>query len=127
MAGENIQEKFAKLVHDLCQHRMHHLDTMLLHAILGITSESGEISDLLKKHMFYDKPWDKLVLKEELSDLLHYIQMCTEAIGSSLEEIMAINVVKLTTRYPEGYTKEKALVRDKQAERIAMEIMEKEI
>jgi len=52
--------------------------------------------------------------------------MCAEAIDSSLEEIMAINVAKLTTRYPEGYTQEKALVRDKKAERTSMEIVEKE-
>jgi len=62
--NKGIHKKFAKLVHDLCQHRIYHIDAMLLHTILGITSESGEISDLLKKPMFYNKPWDKLVLKE---------------------------------------------------------------
>jgi hypothetical protein len=39
---------------------------------------------------------------------------------------MAINIAKLTTRYPNGYTRDKALVRDKAAERRAMEEVEKE-
>lgn len=124
--NKEVHDKFASLVHNLMQGRIHNLDSNLIHAVLGIGTEAGEIQDLVKKNMFYNKPLDILALKEECSDLLHYIQMLLEATDSSLEEIMAINVAKLTTRYPNGYTRDKALVRDKAAERRAMEEVEKE-
>jgi len=124
--NKEVHDKFAILVHNLMQGRIYNLDSNLIHAVLGIGTEAGEIQDLVKKNMFYNKPLDILTLKEECSDLLHYIQMLIEATGSSLEEIMAINIAKLTTRYPDGYTRDKALVRDKVAERKAMEKVEKE-
>lgn len=121
-----VTQNFAKMVHNLMQGRIHNLDSELLHAALGMGTESGEIQTIVKRNMFYNEPIDILALKAELGDLLHYIQMCAEAVGSSIEEIMAINIAKLTTRYPNGYTRDKALVRDKMAERIAMEKVEKE-
>jgi NTP pyrophosphatase (non-canonical NTP hydrolase) len=124
--NKEVHDKFTSLVRDLMQGRIHNLDSNLIHAVLGIGTEAGEIQDLVKKNMFYNKSLDILTLKEECSDLLHYIQMLVGAVDSSLEEIMAINIAKLTTRYPEGYTRDKALIRDKVAERKAMEEVEKE-
>lgn len=121
-----VEADFSSLVHHLLQGKIHNLDSKLLHAILGIGTEAGEVQDLIKKSMYYSKPFDKLTLKEELSDLLFYIQAAAECINSSLGEIMAINVAKLSTRYPNGYSHDKAIVRDKEAELKAMKNVEKQ-
>jgi hypothetical protein len=70
--NKEIHDKFAKLVHDLMQGRIHNLDSNLIHAVLGIGTEAGEVQDLVKKNMFYNKPLDILTLKEECSNLLHW-------------------------------------------------------
>jgi NTP pyrophosphatase (non-canonical NTP hydrolase) len=54
----------------------------ILHAILGIASESGEIVDVYKKQFAYGKPMDLINLDEEFGDLLWYIQLYANARGS---------------------------------------------
>ena len=123
--NDTIEKQFADMVDDLLQVKIHNLDPRLIHAVMGIGTEFGEIMDLVKKNMFYGKPFELLTLKEECGDLLFYLQMILNHYGSSLEEIMAMNIAKLTTRYPEGYTKDKAIFRDKEAERKAMKNIER--
>ena len=45
----------------------------LLHAGMGLSTESAEILDSLKKHIFYGKPLDEVNLKEEMGDLFWYL------------------------------------------------------
>jgi NTP pyrophosphatase (non-canonical NTP hydrolase) len=80
----------------------------LLHMVLGMVTESGEIADLLKKHMVYARPLDKTKLKDELGDLLFYLCGALIDLGSSLDEIIAMNMAKLKARYPNGYSHQSA-------------------
>ena len=41
----------------------------LLHAAMGLCTESGEFMDMMKKHILYGKTIDEVNLKEELGDL----------------------------------------------------------
>ena len=75
----------------------------ILHAILGISSEAGEITDAVKKHLIYDQPLDRENLVEELGDLHFYAQQLCNAIGVSHEEVVRLNIAKLSVRYPRGY------------------------
>jgi len=84
----------------------------LLHASMGLTTESGEFSDQLKKHLFYGTDLDEVNLVEELGDLLWYIGVAIDALGSSFEKVMEINNLKLSQRYKSGFSKEEALNRD---------------
>jgi NTP pyrophosphatase (non-canonical NTP hydrolase) len=84
----------------------------LLHAGLGMTTESGEFVDTLKKFIFYGKPLDLTNLKEELGDLMWYIGLACDTLGISLNEVLTSNIEKLKKRYPEKFTEEKALNRD---------------
>lgn len=45
----------------------------LLHCATGLVTESAELVDCIKKHVFYGKPLDVVNIKEELGDLLWYI------------------------------------------------------
>lgn len=78
----------------------------LIHAHLGMSSETGEIGDCLKKHLVYGQRLDVDNLNEECGDLLWYISLMLTAIGVSLEECMQENVSKLKIRYPERFTEE---------------------
>jgi len=74
----------------------------LMHGIIGISTEAGEMLDALKKALTYGAPIDRANIAEELGDLLFYVQLCCKAIGASLEQVMTGNVMKLKLRYPEG-------------------------
>lgn len=91
----------------------------LLHAQGGIGGESGEIVDLIKKHVFGGKPLDKAKIREESGDLLWYLQILWDEVGLTLEEVMKANIVKLQTRYPDGRAKYQG--RDEAAEQKAVE------
>lgn len=93
----------------------------LLHAATGIAGESGEIVDLIKKHTFGGKPLDRDKVREECGDLLWYFHLLLEDAGLTLEEVMKVNIAKLTTRYVPGMRDQKYQGRDEAAEKKAME------
>ena len=94
----------------------------LLHAMIGMVTEAGEIQDQMKKAIFYGKSIDKVNLVEELGDVMWYIAIAADTLGVSLEEIMAKNNEKLEARYGKVFTETAALNRNLDAER---EILEK--
>jgi NTP pyrophosphatase (non-canonical NTP hydrolase) len=118
--NDELMLKFSKMVNEICQSRILNLDSKMLHSVLGIGTEAGEILDIIKKNMFYGKEIDNLHLKEEIGDLLFYIQDLCINIGTSFEEVLKINIAKLRTRYPNGYTQQNALIRDLKLERLNM-------
>jgi len=80
-------------------------------AALGLTGESGEFADLVKKHFFHSHPYDPQALTDELSDVLWYIAEACTAIGITLEHLATHNIHKLKLRYPEGFTTERSIDR----------------
>ena len=95
--------------------------TRLLHAAIGMQTESAEFSDQLKKHIFYGKPLDKVNLQEEIGDLLYYIAIALDTLGSSFEVEMLRVVKKLKVRYPHKFSNELAASRRLEEERSALE------
>lgn len=76
---------------------------------LGLSGESGEIADRIKKILFHGHPLttDEVAkMVEELGDVLWYVARCARAIGSSLDAVAAGNVDKLAVRYPDGFSSE---------------------
>jgi NTP pyrophosphatase (non-canonical NTP hydrolase) len=98
----------------------------LLHAALGIQTESGEFSDIIKKSLFYGRTYDRPNAKEELGDLLWYIAFAIDELGTTFEEVMELNIAKLKLRYPEQFTEEHAENRNLEEERNILEKVEKE-
>ena len=93
----------------------------LIHAAMGMQTESAEFTDALKKAIFYGKTLDVPNLKEELGDLLWYVSIAMDELGTSYEQEMARVNKKLKARYPEKFTTEKAINRDLQKERKILE------
>ena len=102
--------------------RMHNLRTMrLLHAAMGIDTESGEFMDMIKKHILYGKDIDITNLVEEAGDLLWYIALALDELGVSFDYVMDRNIAKLRARYPKKFTEHDALNRDLDNERRVLE------
>ena len=93
----------------------------ILHATMGLCTESGELTDQLKKHLFYGKELDRVNLIEEAGDLLWYLAILFDELGTSFEEVMSSNNAKLRSRYPERFTPKHAVRRDLQGERYILE------
>lgn len=96
-------------------------DIRILHAIIGISTESGELNDALKKALFYGRPMDKVNLIEEAGDLLWYTAVLLNECDVSFEEVMERNIAKLRTRFPDKFDPERARNRDLDAERKVLE------
>jgi NTP pyrophosphatase (non-canonical NTP hydrolase) len=92
-----------------------------LHMIMGISTESGEIVDVFKKHLAYSKEIDYINIKEEIGDLMFYIVNMCNINGWDLREILDTNIAKLEARYPEKFTEEQAINRDLDNERQILE------
>jgi len=80
------------------------LQQNLIHAALGITSEAGEISSIIKAACVYNKEIDIAHLIEEAGDCLWFLALAAKCSGVSLEDIARDNIRKLRTRFPSGYS-----------------------
>ncbi len=85
---------------------------VLINGVMGLCGESGEVIDIVKKHLAQGHPLDKDKLAKELGDVAWYLAETAYAIGFPLEEILRMNIEKLKARYPEGFSTEKSMRRD---------------
>ena len=77
----------------------------LLTAAVGMCAESGEFTEVVKKTLFQGKPVTEenmFHLKRELGDIMWYVAQACMGLGTSLDEIIEMNVDKLKARYPGG-------------------------
>lgn len=70
---------------------------------VGLGGESGEVQELLKKHV-RDGVLDKQKLLLELGDVAYYLTRIASWFGMSLREVLEANQVKLTERQANGKT-----------------------
>lgn len=87
-------------------------DLRLLHSVLGLCTESGELVDSIKKHIFYNKDLDLVNVEEELGDIMWYFAVACNVLGFNLSDIMEKNIKKLEKRYGKKFSEEKANNRD---------------
>ena len=77
----------------------------LLTASVGMCAEAGEFTEVVKKIVFQCKPVNEenlFHLKRELGDIMWYVAQACMGLGTSLDEIIEMNVEKLKARYPGG-------------------------
>ena len=82
----------------------------LWHMATGISGESGELEDAIKKHVIYNKPLDRENVIEELGDLEFYMEGLRQGLGITREETLQANVAKLGARYAAGKYSDKAAI-----------------
>ena len=77
----------------------------LLTAAVGMSAESGEFTEIVKKMIFQGKPVNEenlFHLKRELGDIMWYVAQACMALDTDFNEIIEMNVEKLKKRYPGG-------------------------
>ena len=77
----------------------------LLTAAVGMSAESGEFTEVVKKMIFQGKPVNDeniFHLKRELGDVMWYVAQACMALDTTFDEIVEMNVDKLKARYPGG-------------------------
>lgn len=78
---------------------------LLLTASVGLSSEGGEFSEIVKKMLFQGKPFNeenRFHMKRELGDISWYWINACRALGYDPNDVIAENVKKLESRYPGG-------------------------
>lgn len=92
-----------------------HLDSDLRRATyaLGISGESGEVAEIVKKELGHDHETDRLQVAKELGDVLWYVAGLAREYGWSLSDIGQLNIDKLRSRYPDGFDPGKSKKRKK--------------
>lgn len=78
---------------------------LLLTAAIGLASEGGEFSEIVKKMAFQGKPYNednRFHMKRELGDIIWYWINACRALGYDPNDVIAENVGKLKARYPGG-------------------------
>lgn len=94
----------------------------LLHAAMGMATEAAELLDMLKKHLFYGRPLDLVNAAEEVGDSQWYAGLAVDVLGTTMNEILTMNIAKLRLRYPEKFDELAAVNRDVDAERRLLEV-----
>lgn len=91
----------------------------LLHAVLGIGSEAGELAEAYGDGIVEEM--DRTNILEEFGDLDWYNALGTDALLNNLSKVMQVNIQKLRTRYPDKFSQFDAVHRDLEAERQVLE------
>lgn len=86
---------------------------ILLNGVMGLCGESGEVIDIVKKHLAHGHELDKEHIVRELGDVAWYLAEIAYALDVKLEDIFQGNINKLKSRYPEGFETEKSIHRAK--------------
>lgn len=78
----------------------------------GLSGETGEVADNLKKEVGHGHPYDEAKLLEELGDALWYLSEIARKAGFPLSLVASSNVAKVRARYPDGFSERASLERE---------------
>lgn len=127
MTPREYQTEAIKTEHTPCFIRSGHGDahdvflSRVLHALLGLCDELGELAKAVKAHLIYGKPLDEINLVEECGDHDWYRVLLADALRVGLEESWTRNIAKLRKRYGDKFSADRALNRNLAGERAALE------
>lgn len=85
---------------------------ILINAVMGLCGESGEVIDIVKKHLHQGHELDKEKLIKELGDIAWYLAEAAYALDVDLSSVLEGNINKLKARYPEGFSVDKSINRE---------------
>lgn len=85
---------------------------VLINGVMGLCGESGEVIDIVKKHLAQGHELDKEKIVKELGDVAWYMAEIATVLDVQLEDVFVQNIEKLKKRYPEGFSVEKSINRE---------------
>jgi NTP pyrophosphatase (non-canonical NTP hydrolase) len=107
-AESKYEYVFEKRFQELCEYqedRTNIRPALLLTAGMGLSAESGEFNEIIKKMFFQGKPLNEenvFHMKRELGDIMWYWMNACTALGLDPNDVINENVKKLESRYPGG-------------------------
>ena len=84
---------------------------VLINGVMGLCGESGEVIDIVKKHLAQGHELNKEKIIKELGDVAWYMAEIATVLDVELEDVLVQNIEKLKKRYPEGFSTEKSVNR----------------
>lgn len=102
------------------EHAVENIHPRVAHALFGLETEVGELIDPFKKSWFYGQALDVVNVKEEIGDVLYYLAILCEEMGTTFDAEMERVIAKLRVRYPEKFTTKHAIDRDLGKERATL-------
>lgn len=89
----------------------------IIHACLGIITESGEIAEAIFKWLFDEKELDLINLMEESGDIDWYQALLDTQIGTTQEQRWDRNIAKLRARFPDKFDSDLAAIHNRNLEK----------
>ena len=87
-------------------------DKQLINACFGIAGESGELVDVVKKHLFHGHDLDINHLLLEMGDVMYYLCWLCQLLNLDFYEVCYANMDKLNARYPDGFDSDRSQHRE---------------
>ena len=78
---------------------------------LGLPGEVGEVTELIKHHIFHNAPLDKMKVSKEIGDILWYIAALAKTLDIPLDDVALLNLAKLFHRHGGTYSHESSAMR----------------
>lgn len=85
---------------------------ILINGVMGLCGESGEVIDIVKKHLAQGHQLDKEKIVDELGDVAWYLAETAYCLDVDLETVLIKNIEKLKKRYPSGFDESKSINRE---------------
>lgn len=75
-------------------------EQVLTNCALGLSSETGQVVDLIKQFTFQNHDLDQERLTKEMGDVLWYLSQVAQWANISFDEVATENIRRLSKRYP---------------------------
>jgi len=123
--GRDLEDPIKIIKPELFEQVKFHKDNegaeKILHAIIGIGTEAGELIETLGKHKFNGEELDAVNIEEELGDICWYLAILLRELNIDFHKMLQKNIDKLYARYGDKFSDEKANNRDLKTERDILE------
>ena len=101
----NNSDEFLHRIKDLAEGQDKVNISLLMTSAIGMSGETGEFSEIVKKMVFQGKPLTNETLEhasKELGDIIFYWTNACRSIGVDPNVVIQNNMNKLMSRYPGG-------------------------
>lgn len=80
-------------------------EQVLTNCALGLASESGEVTELIKKYTFHGEKLDRDKLIHEMGDVLWYLSQIAEWADIPFDKVATANIDRLNAQYAQRLKK----------------------